>query len=153
MEDLNMPSISHIGLVVKDAEKTARFYESLGIKPFIRLKLPASSREIHGKTVDSNSISVKLLLAECKGVGVEILQPLSGESIQKEFLDKYGQGVHHIAIQVTDLEKSISEFISRGMKIAYRVTFLPDGGAVYMEAEEAATMIELIQLPTSQNSI
>jgi 4-hydroxyphenylpyruvate dioxygenase-like putative hemolysin len=51
------------------------------------------------------------------GLKFEIVEPLEGESIYKEFLDKKGEGIHHLAFVVDDLDAEIAKMAERGFKV------------------------------------
>ena len=48
---------------------------------------------------------------------VELLQDVSGSSAIKKFLDKNGEGIHHIAYEVDDINQAISELKAKGVKL------------------------------------
>jgi methylmalonyl-CoA/ethylmalonyl-CoA epimerase len=48
---------------------------------------------------------------------VELLQDVSGASAIKKFLDKNGEGIHHIAYEVDDINQAISELKAKGIKL------------------------------------
>lgn len=50
------------------------------------------------------------------GTRIELLEPLSDESPVGKFIRKRGEGLHHVAFQVSDLVKSIAECVEKGMK-------------------------------------
>jgi methylmalonyl-CoA/ethylmalonyl-CoA epimerase len=89
--------IDHVGVIVKDVEKAAKAYaDVLGIpaspvKEQTGVVFPADyrgDRKAHTKTVTF----------QLNGVGLELMQPVGGASPWRDHLDKYGEGLHHIAI-------------------------------------------------------
>ncbi len=89
--------VDHIGVVVKDTDKAVKFYESLGIGPFEPLKIsPSRVRKVLGKTIDPDSIQLKGRSASMGQISLELLQPVVGKSLWKEFLDTKGEGINHI---------------------------------------------------------
>jgi len=100
----------HVCIVVRDVEKTARvFAEMFGVGPF-RIRVvhsPASRATVHGTPTE---YTLKFGHAKLGSVGLELVQPLEGRTIYQEFLDKHGEGLHHIGVPTpvpfeTELQK------------------------------------------------
>jgi catechol 2,3-dioxygenase-like lactoylglutathione lyase family enzyme len=74
---------------------------------------------------------------------LELIQPASGESVYTEFLDRAGPGLHHICIEVDDVDAAIgeAEVVQRGV--------MPGGMEfAYVSAAEAAVpYIEIAHIP------
>jgi len=98
----------HVSVVVRDIEKAVEFYQSLGIGPFPPLIGPSGPTPLTGKTVRGKPADYQIDLRHAEGgVGqlqFEVIQPLEGETPVKEFLEKRGEGIHHIGFFVDDLE-------------------------------------------------
>src|SRR6266540_7533130 len=97
--------ITQIAIVVKDLRKTMEaYYRLMGWEPWsiYEHKPPI----LHGQTLRGKKVSYSMLGAEvhCNPVDFEILQPLEGPSIYKEFLEEKGEGLHHVSV-VNALEK------------------------------------------------
>lgn len=82
--------IDHIGIVVKDLERSMRIYSE-------ELKLPFVRRERNPE------FHVDIAFFRCGDVLVELLCPY-GPGMNQDFLDRTGGGIHHIAYEVDDLE-------------------------------------------------
>ena len=92
--------ISHIGIVVQDVRKTAKRYEELlGIGPWEFRDVPISNGIMHDQPIGHNDVSVKIATAAHEGLGFELIQPVSGPSTHREFLEKHGNGIHHISFR------------------------------------------------------
>jgi len=91
--------LDHIAVAVHDlAAATVRFIELLDAKI------------IHEEIVESQGVQVRFLQVE--DAMYELLQPLSGDSAIARYLDKKGEGLHHIAFRVGDIyaeHKRLSE--------------------------------------------
>jgi len=78
-----------IGVVVRDIEKAAAFYERLGVGPFT--EGPSGHtlvRKIYGE--DAPDVAVKGLITQMGSVEFELLQPVAGKGIQAEVLERHG---------------------------------------------------------------
>ena len=109
--------IEQVSVVVHDLEATVKTYvETAGIGPWgIYTYEPPllTGTRIRGKDVP---YSMRLALAWTKGFMWEIIQPLEGPSIYREFLDERGEGVHHVCVEYGDrqFEDARAEFERRG---------------------------------------
>lgn len=89
-----MRKIEHIGIAVKDIEASIKTFEVL-------LNTPCYKTEV----VESEFVMTAFFqLGESK---IELLQASNPDSAIAKFLDKKGQGIHHIAFDVEDIEKEI----------------------------------------------
>jgi methylmalonyl-CoA/ethylmalonyl-CoA epimerase len=137
--------LAHIGIVVKNIEKAIKEFEVLGIGPFEPLSLPPliGKALFRGKLLDSKE---KVLSTHGRDVEIVLTQPLEGKSPWQEFLDNKGEGVHHIAYLVDDLNKEIAKLTQRGYKLVQIGRWEGGGGGAYFVPEIGGVIIELMQL-------
>ena len=96
--------VDHIGIAVKSLEKTLPFYTDV-------LKLTLLGIEV----VASQKVKVAFLQAgETK---LELLEPISAESTIAAFIEKRGEGIHHVALGVTSIEERIAEMKENGIRM------------------------------------
>ena len=136
-----MPHCFEISIVVKDLEESRKKFKSLlGMTPYQEMEGPLGDHlYVHGKKVEG---SVKCCHYRVGPVKLELAEPVEGETIYKEFLDKHGVGVQHLGFRVSDLEKEIARFEERGMGIVQRFSY-PELGEygfdiAYLDTEEIA---------------
>jgi len=140
-------AIHHIGMIVRDADRTAAFYESLGIGPFKPLIFDSRERKLGDKTLAG--LKLKLRMGHVGDTRLEMIQPLEGEGPWFDFLAKHGEGVAHIAFVVKDIEKSKAELVARGLKVVYESWFQNGGAAAYLESDElGGILLEIFQRPS-----
>jgi len=136
----------HIGVIVKDMDKVIKYLSSLGIGPF---KVPKEA-EIT-ETMDRGKLShsgLKMRIGRMGTIKLELLQPLEGESVQREFLDSKGEGIHHLAFIVDNVDEELSKLIEKGLKVIQTGRGPTGYVFVYLEAEElGGIVIELTQRP------
>jgi len=96
-----MKRIDHIGIAVKSIEDAARLYaEGLG--------LPCT----HVETVEAQGVKVGFIpVGESE---IELLEPLGPESPVARFLDRHGEGIHHICIEVDDIGAAMERLRAQG---------------------------------------
>ncbi len=101
---LNLRKIEHIGIAVKDIEASNALFEMLlGEKPY-------KSEEVESENVITSFFKT----GESK---IELLQATSDESAIAKFLKKKGEGIHHIAFDVEDIELEIERLRDLGFTV------------------------------------
>ena len=96
--------IDHIGIAVNSIDEQLPFYRDvLGL-------------EIE-RTEEVKSEGVKVCFIKVGDTHIELLQAISDESPIKKFLDKNGQGVHHIAYHSDDIVKTIVDLKGKDFKL------------------------------------
>lgn len=96
--------IAHIGIAVQSIEETSAFYKNaLGIL-------------VEGiEEVEAEGVTVAFLkIGESR---IELLEPLYDDSPIKKFLDKKGEGIHHIALEVDDIDFRLNQLKTKGIKL------------------------------------
>ena len=141
---------AHAALVVKDMDKAIKYFEALGVGPFPPF-LGGPGMSFTGKTVRGNSsdydMDLRLTRGDLGGLSIELIQPLEGRSIYTEFLEEKGEGLHHLAFMVDDIDAEIADMEKRGFKVV-QTGAMPNTKWAYLEAEEPGGMvIELCQVP------
>jgi len=146
-EKLRLKSIDQVCVVVRDIQKAVeQYWGILGIGPWsIYTFAPPrlTDTTVRGK---SKRFSMKIALALVGSMTVELIQPLEGESIYKEFLDEKGEGLHHIAsFQVDDLGRAITVLEKRGIGVLQSGTW--EGASfAYMDTEKTlGAIIEFVK--------
>ncbi len=112
----------HVSVIVRDMNKAIEYYQSLGIGPFPPFigpsgTTPLTEKKVRGKPMDYN---IDLRHAE-GGVGqiqFEVIQPLEGETPVKEFLEKKGEGMHHLGFLWMTLTRRPLRWLRKGLWLA-----------------------------------
>ena len=104
--------LSHISFAVADVEKTAgAFAEVFGVE----MSDAQDFRDIPwGPKFPGKIMHTRRIGLDINGVSFEFLQPLEGESPWKEFIEKGGDGVHHIGFSVPDVAAARAYLESKG---------------------------------------
>jgi hypothetical protein len=82
-------------------------------------------------------------------IQLEIVGPVDGEpSAWREYLDKHGEGLHHLALYTKDIDRAIAEFSNEGIDVSQR-GYWPaepkDGAYAYLETyDELKCVVELL---------
>lgn len=96
--------VNHISIAVKDFEK--------GIEIFKKI----FKKEPEIKVFEEGKLKIGIFHLE--NIMIEIISPLEGEENVSKFLEKRGDGIHHIALEVDDVEEIVKEIEKEGFKIA-----------------------------------
>ena len=139
----SFPELHHIGLVVKDLNKTIEYLASLGIGPFHSSgSVPVTERNLQGKQVPSK---VEIKHGNLGRIELELAQPIEGECLQMEFLQSQGEGIHHLGFAVDDIREEMDKLTKRGIKIEQSGTRPTGGGFAFFKCENPGFFIELTQ--------
>ncbi len=145
--------VDQICLVVKDLQKTIEHYwENLGIGPWkIFLFEEPLLREM---TLKGKPAKYRMHVAICQleNIYVEVIQPLEGETLYKEFLEQKGEGLHHIGFIIQNLDEEVKRFEEKGLKPIQTGRFQGGGFAYFNTQERFGTTLELIERSNPPNT-
>ena len=100
--------IDHIAIAVNDVEESAKVYQqALG------------ADHVEFETVESEG--VKIAIIELENGRIELMQPTNDSSPIKKFLDKKGQGLHHMALDTDDIEGEVERMEGCGIQFLGKV--------------------------------
>lgn len=132
----------HIGVIVRDLDNAMKHYESLGIGPFE--EFPSSEMDgLTDKTMYGKRIDFKIRAAMCKmgDLELELIQPVKDAALMEDFLKSRGEGIHHIAFLVDNLEEETAKLTGKGYKIVFSVKRPGGGGGVYLDTGKVGGVI------------
>ncbi|MGD1118361.1 MAG: VOC family protein [Dehalococcoidales bacterium] len=135
----------HVGIVVKDMEKTIERLTELGIGPFKPRILPADARETYRGQPFIPSQRVAIQIAQIGNLEIELVQPISGKSPHQEFLDEKGEGIQHLGFIVDNLEEDVKRLTTEGSSVLLTSQFKGGGGVAYLDLNTAGLIVELVQ--------
>lgn len=127
--------LDHIGLATNTVEDgLALWRDALGLEV-------DTTEEIAGQ-------GVRVAMLAIGDTHVELLEPLSPESPVGKFLSKRGPGIHHIAVEVKDIQASLAEFKKRGARLIDETPRVGARGCLVAFIHPATTngiLLELVQ--------
>jgi len=125
--------IDHVGVAVKSIDDALKFWEAtLGIKC-------TGVEEVTEQ-------KVKTAFLPLKDSEVELLEAMSDDSPVAKFIEKKGEGIHHLAIRVDDLEKALAELKEKGIRLIDEKPRKGAGGAMIAFIHPSATGGILLEL-------
>ncbi|MBP7377915.1 MAG: methylmalonyl-CoA epimerase [Pyrinomonadaceae bacterium] len=127
--------INHLGIATKGIDEALKFWgDALGLE------------NVHTEIVEDQKVRVAMLpIGESR---VELLEPTSDDSPISKFLEKRGGGIHHIAIEVDDIEASLAQLRSQGMRLIDETPRIGAEGCLVAFVHPAASggvLLELVQ--------
>ena len=127
--------IDHIGIAVKNLEEAARVYSGV-------LGLGSSGTEI----IEGQGVMItKFTVGDVK---LELLQPTDPDSPVGRFIEKRGEGVHHIAFAVDDIDESLETLKAQGVDLIDKEPRIGAGGsriAFIHPSAAGGVLIELVE--------
>lgn len=111
---LGLPVPGHIGVVVRDMNKAVDYYSSVfGIGPFTVYNFKPTKHWLREVQYPMTLVTGH---AQWSNIQLELLQPLEGKSLHKEFLETNGEGIQHIGFHVSDYDEFFEKFTKAGFK-------------------------------------
>lgn len=128
--------INHLGIATKGIDEALKFWEdALGLE------------NVHTEVVEEQKVRVAMLpLGESR---VELLEPTSEDSPISKFLEKRGGGIHHIAVEVDNIEESLAQLKAKGMRLIDETPKIGAEGCLVAFVHPATTggvLLELVQM-------
>jgi methylmalonyl-CoA/ethylmalonyl-CoA epimerase len=100
--------IDHIAIAVNDVEESAKVYQqALG------------ADHVEFETVETEGVKVAII--ELENGRIELMQPTNDSSPIKKFLDKKGQGLHHMALDTDDIEGEVKRMEGCGIQFLGKI--------------------------------
>lgn len=128
-----LKSISHLGLAVKNLREARDFYHNIfGIE---------SSDPILG-----GGGTVKASLIQLDNATIELLEPVGNKGAIAKFLEKKGEGIHHICYEVDDINKKIESLKKKGIDIIGEPVPGAEGLSVFLHPKGThGVLVELVE--------
>ena len=98
-----MTKLDHIGIAVKSIDAAKKIYADLGL------------RVDHVETVDTQKVRTAFL--STGDANLELLEPSEPDSTIAKYIDKRGEGIHHICFRVDDIEAHLARLKERGYRL------------------------------------
>ncbi len=130
--------INHLGIATKGIDEALKFWENaLGLE------------NIHTEVVEDQKVRVAMLpIGESR---IELLEATSEDSPIAKFLEKRGGGIHHIAVEVEDIESALAKLKSEGMRLIDEKPRIGAEGCLVAFVHPASTNGVLLELVQSEN--
>jgi methylmalonyl-CoA/ethylmalonyl-CoA epimerase len=115
-----LANLSHVGIAVSNAEATAKLLSSiwnLGMPEVFDYE-PSADSMIAGEP-----FKVRLVFIKFGPLTIELLQPLDEKSIWSKFIAEHGEGIHHIALGVSNYDEMVNTLTEQGHPLLVAAVF------------------------------
>ncbi|WP_312431769.1 VOC family protein [Lacrimispora sp.] len=137
-------TICQVALVVKDLDKTVEEYAKLfGVQKPTSFCVPEESEahtRFQGKPTKTRA---RLAVFDLGQVVLEITEPDEEPSSWKDFLEKNGDGIHHIAFMTKDREAAVKYFEENGMPVRHYGEYEGGNYTVFDSKEKLGTYVQV----------
>ncbi len=99
---MKIKRIAHIGVGVTDADKSKFLFQEM-------LGLPITGEEMVGE--------LKTVFLPVGETNLELVQSTEPGGVMKKFIEKRGEGIHHIAFEVEDIDQALEELKAKGVQL------------------------------------
>ncbi|MGD8535225.1 MAG: methylmalonyl-CoA epimerase [Candidatus Aminicenantes bacterium] len=125
--------ISHLGMAVRDLEEAREFYRSVfGLE---------SSEPIVG-----GDGTIRVSMVRVGSTLIELLQPIGSEGVMAKFLEKRGEGFHHICYEVDDIKTEIASIKAAGLEVLGDPKPGAEGMSVFLHPKGTqGVLVELVE--------
>jgi len=110
----------HLGVVVKDMDKAVDYYKSLGAVEFASEFLFTHDTfpdlKQFGKPLEG-PVKARFRFTKIGPEPIELIAPVEGETLYKQFLETNGEGIQHIAFTVDDLDRETKKMREKGIPV------------------------------------
>ena len=129
--------IDHVAVIVRNIEQALQFYrDTLGIEPSAIKEVPTEQVRI-----------AFLPLGGPQGSEIELVEPLNANSSLAKFLEKRGEGLHHICLEVDDIDAALAEMQEKGTPVLDKQPRIAaEGRAIFIHPKAAnGVLLELVE--------
>jgi catechol 2,3-dioxygenase-like lactoylglutathione lyase family enzyme len=146
-QDPGIRRFVQIAIVCRNVEASSKRWAALLGVPAPRIAVTRAGKEVQemfrGRPSEGQ---IKIAYFNLPNVALELMEPVGGDTSWKEHLDKHGEGVHHVAFRVEDLDRSLEQCERLGYPVLHRGRFdRLDGTYVYLDSQEAlGVTVELL---------
>lgn len=131
-----MFQIDHLGIAVKSLAKAKEFYQALGMQVMPEETVAAEK--------------VRLAMVPVDGSRIELLEPTDADSPIARFLEKRGEGLHHVALHVNDIAGTVERLKAAGTRFVSDEIKVGAGGHLYVfvhPSSAGGVLLELCEDP------
>jgi hypothetical protein len=146
MDHLPSHAICQVGIIVKDIDKSSRAiadFFGLALPPAILTDSADKAKTLyHGAPTPARA---KLAFFDMGQAQLELIEPDQNPSTWREFLDRHGEGVHHIAFVIDGMRQAIDMSVAKGVLLAQQGEYT-GGRYAYLESfEKLGVILELLE--------
>ena len=134
---MSKPKLDHIGIAVADIDKAIEIYQKLGFKTEAVEDVPG--------------FGVKVAFLPMESANVELVQPVKNDSAMAKYLEKKGEGIHHLCFEVQDIRAELKRLEAAGVQLVDKVPRQGAHGTLVAFLHPKSTGGVLIELAEKQD--
>ena len=129
--------IDHVAIIVRNIEQALIFYrDTLGISPSVIKEVPTEQ--------------VRIAFLPPGGPGgseIELIEPINPTSSLAKFLEKRGEGLHHICLEVEDIDAALADMQAKGAPVLdQQPRIAAEGRAIFLHPKGTnGVLLELVE--------
>ena len=140
-------TLHHLCIVVHDVEKTAAYYASVGVGPWLDYPPLSAYAELDMPNPAAFK-GLKFKYIDLGNVQLQLCQPSTEDGPQRRFLDTHGEGVFHLGFDVPDCDAAEQAGFAQGLAPLMRGRRADRSGFTYFDtAREAGVVLEVRSSP------
>jgi len=140
-EQLDLPDLDQVGLVVRNMEAALALYEPL-FGPFATMDPGPMTYNYRG---EEEECEMRLAFGKSGDVEIELIEWVAGGCPHKEFLDSGREGMHHLRFIVGDLEAAVAQAEAVGYQNIWGKRYREGLAVAYLEREGDPLVIEFFE--------
>jgi len=124
--------IDHVAIAVRNLEEGVKIWKDMGF-------------EVEYEKVEEQKVNVGIIhLGDAR---IEILEPLSEDSPISKFLEKRGEGLHHMAVEVDDIKETLNFLKDKGYRLIDEEPRIGAGGKkiAFVHPKSSKVLLELVE--------
>ena len=124
--------IHHIGIVVENIEESKEKYEKIfGVES--------------GEVYEDKNMKVKIMFFDLGDVKMELVEPV-GENGVSRYLKEKGEGFHHMAYEVSDIDLTVKNLKEKGCKVVVEPVEAYEGKVAFIHPKDVGVLIEFVEV-------
>ncbi len=134
LKALDSAVLDHLGIAVRSIAESRRLYEALGV--------------VVGDVEEVAQERVRVAMLALGDSRIELLEATEAESAVARFIEKRGEGLHHVALQVPDLEAAVERLRELGVRLVSETIQVGAGGHRYVfvhPSSAGGVLLELVE--------
>jgi methylmalonyl-CoA/ethylmalonyl-CoA epimerase len=141
LADPFLGNVMEIAIVTADAQRTMAGLCRMGIGPWQVHTFNPENTSNQTYRGHPSPFTMKVCFAQLGNIICELIEPISGSTIFAEFLERHGEGIHHVAYDCNNIpfEQRMVEFERRGFHLVQSGSWMGTNSFAFFETEDATT--------------
>ena len=141
LENSFLGRVVEIGIVTADCRRAMEGLVHLGIGPWRVYTFTPDDVTEPTYRGEPSPFTLKVCFAQAGAVIWELMEPIDGPTVMQEFLERHGEGIHHVAFDCEDRpwEERLARFAGQGFALAQSGVWRSANRFAFFDTEAATT--------------